>query len=1162
MKKMCFILLTVLNLTVFAQVELNSTGSANAYVLSYPGVFSYSNGISFTFKANFANTATATINVNSLGTKTIKKHQGADLAADDIKSGQVVTLVYDGTNFQITSGLGNAPGGGGGTLAGDVIGAISSNTVERIRGVNVVATAPTTNQVLQYNGTNWAPATLGGGGGNPAWELLGNAGTDSSTNFIGTTDAQPIIFKTNNTDRMKLRQDGALELYNPNSSIAIGNNVNATNGLSNVAIGDSSQFITSNGNSNTSVGKKTMYLSFGEHNTAVGFEAARLSTTNDGYNADENTAVGSMALHKAEYGDYHTAIGSKALFSLEGLNGENTAIGASAMRDMQSGYANVAVGFEAMSTDTFSTGGSALGVQSKVDGDFSTAIGYKAMVTGNFNLVLGAIAGVNFADSSTRVGIGTTAPTNKLHIVAEDGAYTGFRLEDGNQATGRVLTSDADGNATWVDAGGGGGAGWALTGNSVSGSDFIGTTNSEELRFKVNDQQRLKLRLDGGIVPSMSYDAIAIGNNALANGYSPFDSYGQAIAIGNNALASYIGKDGPSLAIGESTLELTTTGIGNVAVGNYVLQDNTTGEENTGLGTGAFYNNTTGSQNTAIGRGVLYTNTTGAHNTALGFNADVSSGNLTNATAIGSRAEVGASNSMVLGSIGGVNSATDTVKVGIGTTTPTARLHIVGGIRIQDGTQGANKVLTSDANGLAHWATSSGGGSGWSLTGNAGTDTTTNFIGTTDNMNLTFKTNNMKWMELSTTGHLELSDNQGAVIIGRGAGMGLNGMGTYSIGAVAIGDSALAYGGSQAYTGSIAIGQGALKVFSTETDQSIAIGTGALSSLLNATNTAIGTYSMTLTENGSYNTAVGHATLMSNISGYSNVAIGHESLYSNSTGAGNVGVGNGTLSGNYTGEFNTGIGMSVLVANTDGTLNTGVGYQANVSTGNLTNATALGANATVNANNKIRLGSTTVSVIEGQVAYTFPSDARFKNNISDEEVKGLDFITLLRPVNYNFDTRKFEEFLTKDMPDSIRRKQLSKDFAKSTAMRQTGFIAQEVEKAAKESGYDFSGGLHIPENENDNYSVAYSQFVVPLVKAVQELNEKVKKLEKENNALKDSAVSSPRISSNKNEGFKGDENPAISAQQKAIDVLKTQNDVFKKQLTDLQQRLEELTKVK
>jgi hypothetical protein len=50
----------------------------------------------------------------------------------------------------------------------------------------------------------------------------------------------------------------------------------------------------------------------------------------------------------------------------------------------------------------------------------------------------------------------------------------------------------------------------------------------------------------------------------------------------------------------------------------------------------------------------------------------------------------------------------------------------------------------------------------------------------------------------------------------------------------------------------------------------------------------------------------------------------------------------------------------------------------------------------------------------------------------------------------------------------------------------TGFIAQEVEAAAKEIGFDFDGVV-LPQNERDNYGLRYAEFVVPLVKAVQEL---------------------------------------------------------------------------
>ena len=55
----------------------------------------------------------------------------------------------------------------------------------------------------------------------------------------------------------------------------------------------------------------------------------------------------------------------------------------------------------------------------------------------------------------------------------------------------------------------------------------------------------------------------------------------------------------------------------------------------------------------------------------------------------------------------------------------------------------------------------------------------------------------------------------------------------------------------------------------------------------------------------------------------------------------------------------------------------------------------------------------------------------------------------------------------------------------SNSILQTGFIAQEVEQAAKESNYDFSG-VDKPKNENDFYGLRYAEFVVPMVKAMQE----------------------------------------------------------------------------
>lgn len=80
-----------------------------------PAITGYVTGTHYKFKANTANTGTASINFNGLGAKTIVKATSGIttvLADNDIRSGQWVDLVYDGTNMQMQSALGNAGTGG------------------------------------------------------------------------------------------------------------------------------------------------------------------------------------------------------------------------------------------------------------------------------------------------------------------------------------------------------------------------------------------------------------------------------------------------------------------------------------------------------------------------------------------------------------------------------------------------------------------------------------------------------------------------------------------------------------------------------------------------------------------------------------------------------------------------------------------------------------------------------------------------------------------------------------------------------------------------------------------------------------------------------------------------------------------------------------------
>lgn len=83
------------------------TGAADAYVATpSPAITAYAAGQMFRFKAANANTGAATINVNGLGAKTIKKDVSTDLEANDITVNEVITVVYDGTNFQIIPTVG------------------------------------------------------------------------------------------------------------------------------------------------------------------------------------------------------------------------------------------------------------------------------------------------------------------------------------------------------------------------------------------------------------------------------------------------------------------------------------------------------------------------------------------------------------------------------------------------------------------------------------------------------------------------------------------------------------------------------------------------------------------------------------------------------------------------------------------------------------------------------------------------------------------------------------------------------------------------------------------------------------------------------------------------------------------------------------------------
>ncbi len=262
-------------------------------------------------------------------------------------------------------------------------------------------------------------------------------------------------------------------------------------------------------------------------------------------------------------------------------------------------------------------------------------------------------------------------------------------------------------------------------------------------------------------------------------------------------------------------------------------------------------------------------------------------------------------------------------------------------------------------------------------------------------------------------------------------------------------------------------------------------------------NVAIGSEAFTSNTSGLQNVAIGNLALNKNTTGKYNIAMGYLALYKNIDGGYNSAVGNGALNDNTTGDQNTALGLYALRTNTTGSCNvavgmdalpnltgsynTAVGYKAfyiNYQVGNFNNSMALGCSTIVSASNQIRMGNANITSIGGQVDWTTLSDSRVKTDVQ-ENVSGLAFIKLLRPVTYNYNLDKEYELLGVKDSGSWEGK------GDIETMRFSGFLAQDVYDASQKCGFEF-GGVDKPKDNKGLWGLRYAEFTVPLVKAVQE----------------------------------------------------------------------------
>ena len=233
-------------------------------------------------------------------------------------------------------------------------------------------------------------------------------------------------------------------------------------------------------------------------------------------------------------------------------------------------------------------------------------------------------------------------------------------------------------------------AGSALAGNEGSYNTFYGTGAGASTSNTGTDYDTF-IGSYAGYLNTGQYNSFigyqaGYNNTGTGNNFIGYQAGASNTSGHNNSFigyqAGYLNNTGyENNFIGAATGSQNISGYENNFIGNNAGYSNTTGAGNNFLGQGAGYSNTTGSHNNFIGGDAGQSNTTENYNTIIGEFANIDNttpGSVTNATAIGAKAYVSQPNSLVLGSIANLNTATSSVNVGIGTSAPARQLHIVG----------------------------------------------------------------------------------------------------------------------------------------------------------------------------------------------------------------------------------------------------------------------------------------------------------------------------------------------------------------------------------------------------------------------------------------------------------------------------------------------------
>jgi trimeric autotransporter adhesin len=615
----------------------------------------------------------------------------------------------------------------------------------------------TSGQALTTNGSgtlSWASAGSG-------WGLTGNTGTTAGTNFIGTTDNQAVIIKSNNVQALSISTSGssanitaggntAISSTYAGSTIAGGASNSITNSNSFIGSGQSNSVSgqyssTVAGYGNTSSGANSGILA-GQSNTVSG----QYSVVGGGYsntNSGTNTFLGAGQSNTLS-GNYSTLIGGYSNTSAGDenaiVNGQsNTITSAAQYSTIAGGYSNTITGTNSaipggtsmkIGSNSFGFGGSASGVADLSATSSIAVFNNVNMYIGNTNNTARELRFYSPNSSSTYSSAYYTA----LKAGSQSANVT-YTLPTADGTSGQQLTTNGSGTLTWTNQTG------ATTVSNTSSTNSLSTTVNGTTGSTVN-------------------------------------------IINSNALSS-------------ATNTLTSTVNGVASSGVSIINSNTT----------------------SLSGNNLTTTINGVASTALDLKGIDSSIYKMDGTLRAARTVTMGANNLTLSSTTGnfIFNPSSTGNVGIGTTSPGSKLDVKGTLRLSGSTSGYvgfapaaaagsttytlpsadgsnGYVLSTNGSGTLSWT-----GGGWSTSGNNGTTAGTNFLGTIDNKDLVFKRYNITAGTLGAT-YTSFGVSSSTSSVANTLAIGYNAQ-VDQTGCIAIGPNAQALSNSNG----IAIGYGA-----------------------------------------------------------------------------------------------------------------------------------------------------------------------------------------------------------------------------------------------------------------------------------------------------------------------------------------------------------------